>query len=35
MRYGDMLALIEGEVRAHNNGELPRVDALGSAAPSQ
>lgn len=35
MRYRDMVALIEAEVQAHNNGELPRVDALGSAAPSQ
>lgn len=35
MRYSEMVASIEAEVRAHNNGELPQIDALDSAARSQ
>lgn len=32
MRFTDMVAAIEAEVREHNNGELPALESLGSSA---
>jgi acyl carrier protein len=32
MRFDQMVATIEAELRAHNGGELPRADALGVTA---
>ncbi|OYV40106.1 MAG: acyl carrier protein [Thiomonas sp. 20-64-5] len=31
MGYADMVTAIEAEVRVHHDGELPRIDAQGSA----
>lgn len=35
MRFADMVAAIEAEVRAHHNGELPHIDVQGSAVRPQ
>ncbi|MBU6441060.1 MAG: acyl carrier protein [Betaproteobacteria bacterium] len=32
MRFTDMVAAIEAELRAHNGGELPRGDVLSASA---
>lgn len=35
MRFADMVAAIEAEVRGHHNGELPHIDVQGSAVGPQ
>lgn len=35
MRYADMVAAIEAEVRSHHNGEMPSIDLQGSAVGPQ
>lgn len=35
IRFSDMVATIEAEVRAHHNGELPQIESLSASAKAQ